>query len=71
MGSGISLSEQHIADIIKRDLDIQHKKHMSNLPPCIPQYETLRNYIENESYRGKLNHIDRLTERLTNNKVNI
>jgi hypothetical protein len=69
MGAGISLGEYHIAEIIKRDLSEKHAEHMSTLPPCAPQYTVWRNFIENGHHTGTLNEVDRLTQRVIQNKT--
>jgi hypothetical protein len=64
MGAGISLGEEQIAEIVKRDLTEKHATKMRNLPPCLPEYEIWRNSIEQGHHIDKLNQIDRYKEKV-------
>lgn len=64
MGAGISLGEEQIAEIVKRDLTLQHEDKMKTLPPCLPEYKAWRNFIEENHHEDKLNQIDKCKERV-------
>jgi hypothetical protein len=64
MGAGISLGEEQISAIVKRDLTEQHEAKMRNLPPCVPQYETWRKFIEDGHHAGVLRYVDESEKRV-------
>ena len=59
MGAGISLGEEQISEIIKRDLTDKHQEKMKTLPPCLPEYTAWRNFIEDAHHTDTLNQIDK------------
>ena len=64
MGAGISLGEEQISEIIKRDLNEKHHQSMAKLPPCLPEYEQWRNFIETGKHEGVLKDVDRYKEKV-------
>jgi len=63
MGSGISLTNVQVADIIKRDLQqgyIEEKNIPSN---CCTEYKLYRDYLLEEKVRSVSKNIDWFTER--------
>jgi hypothetical protein len=64
MGAGISLGEEQIAEIVKRDLGVKHETKMKTLPPCLPEYVAWRNFIAENHHEDTLNQIDRCKEKV-------
>lgn len=64
MGAGISLGEEQISEIVKRDLTEKHYEKMKTLPRCLPEYEIWRNSIERGHHIQTLNQIDRCKEKV-------
>ena len=62
MGAGISLGEDHISEIIKRDLTDKHEDKMKKLPPCLPEYETWRKFIEDGHHQYQMSEVDKYAE---------
>jgi hypothetical protein len=64
MGAGISLGEEQIAEIVKRDLNVKHQTKMKTLPPCLPEYAAWRNFIAENHHEDTLTQIDRYKEKV-------
>jgi hypothetical protein len=57
MGSGISLSEYHIAEIIKRDLEVSTQAQIRNIPKSNP-YANYHAYLLKSSLDNTNRDID-------------
>ena len=68
MGAGISLGEEQISAIVKRDLIDQHETKMKALPPCLPQYEVWRKFIEDGHHTDSLRQVDESEKRVKSYK---
>ena len=71
MGSGLSLTNEQVADIIKRDLQqgyIEEKTIPSN---CCREYKLYRDYLLEEKVRSVSKNIDWFTDRTNPNKKQI
>jgi hypothetical protein len=64
MGAGISLGEEQIAEIVKRDLCVKYETRMNALPACLPEYETWRNSIEQGHHSYAISQVDKCKERV-------
>jgi hypothetical protein len=71
MGSGLSLTNEQVADIIKRDLQ-QGYIEEKNIPTnCGVQYKLYRDYLLEENVKSSIKNIDWFTERTESNKKQI
>ena len=64
MGSGISLGEDHMSELVKRLLEEKHQDRMNHLPPCLPQYKNWRKSIENGYHTYELKTVDICTKKI-------
>ena len=58
MGSGISLSYEQIAILIKRELQIKFDNEQKILPQCCQDYLIYRDFLEEQKLLSKLKTID-------------
>lgn len=58
MGSGISLSYEQIAILIKRELQIKFDNEQRMLPQCCQDYLIYRDYLEEQKLLSKLKAVD-------------
>lgn len=58
MGSGISLSYEQIAILIKRELQIKFDYEQRMLPQCCQDYLIYRDYLEEQKLLSKLKAVD-------------
>jgi hypothetical protein len=64
MGAGISLGEEQISAIVKRDLTDLHETKMREMPPCLPEYTAWRNSIAEGYHRETLDFVDKAERRV-------
>ena len=70
MGSGISLTDYQLTEIIKRDLAIEYQQIISKRKPCYSLYEEYRNWLDGEKYYRQLKQInDSLEQRQSKKKT--
>jgi len=58
MGSGISLSYEQIATLIKRELEIKFEIEQRIIPQCCEDYLIYRDYLEEQKLLSLLKAID-------------
>lgn len=58
MGSGISLNNNQIEEIIKRDCKYRLDAFLNSPPPCASAYMQYRNYLEESKYHYSIRVID-------------
>lgn len=58
MGSGISLSDEQVTQIIKRDLTQEYHTLYTNRKPCAPEWESYRNFLDEEKYKQNTKYVD-------------
>lgn len=58
MGAGISLGEEQMACLIKRDMAQLFEKKIQSLPPCSSNFESYRLYLETNHHKADLRHVD-------------
>ena len=66
MGSGLSLSYEQIAIIVKRELEIKFENEKKTRPKCYELYIVYRDYLEESKLLSQLREIDRQTKRIQN-----
>ena len=59
MGSGISLNERQVEQIIKRDFSNEYAEFKRSPPPCNPQYTIYRDYLEESRYNANIDMVDK------------
>lgn len=68
MGSGISLSDKQLTQIIKRDLTIEYRTLCATRKPCASAWEKYRNELDEARYKGSVRAIDLIHTRRLNHK---
>ena len=68
MGSGISLSDKQLTQIIKRDLAIEYHTLCKTRKPCATAWEKYRNELDEAKYRSSIKAIDILHVRRQDHK---
>lgn len=62
MGSGISLSDKQLTQIIKRDLAIDYHTLCSTRKPCVVAWEKYRNELDEVKYVRTIKAVDLIYE---------
>jgi len=68
MGAGISMGEEQISELVKRDLTNKHEDKMKKLPPCLPEYTSWRNFIEDGHHQYQISEVEKYAELAKNIK---
>ncbi len=58
MGSGISLSDEQLTQIVKRDLKIEYNTLVATRKPCATAWETYRNYLDEAKFNAINKRVD-------------
>jgi hypothetical protein len=69
MGSGISLSDYQVTEIVKRDLGNEYQKIIANRGVSNSQWKICKSYLEDELYYITLREINNSLERIQSQRV--
>ena len=71
MGSGLSLTDYQLTEIVRRDLCNEYRCFLANRGMCKSQKKLCENYLEDEQYYLALREVNNILERIQSQRAKI